>query len=130
MSLFDRRTYEAFLASLPAVEIVHQWDNASVGKVGGKIFALQVEGTQETGPALSFKVSDMAFDLLPSVAGIIPAPYLARAKWVQARKGCGLSEDELRNYVAEAHRLVAAKLTRALRAELDLTAWLAGRQTP
>jgi predicted DNA-binding protein (MmcQ/YjbR family) len=67
---------------------------------------------------------------LPSVAGIIPAPYLARAKWVQARKGCGLSEDELRNYVAEAHRLVAAKLTRALRAELDLTAWLAGRQTP
>lgn len=130
MSLFDRRTYERFLANLPAVEIVHQWDNTSVGKIGGKIFALHVEDVREIGPALSFKVSDMAFDLLPGVPGIAPAPYLARAKWVQARKGCGLSEDELRAYVAAGHRLVAAKLTRALQAELGLTAWLAGSQIP
>lgn len=130
MSLFSRETFEAHIVRLPSVEIVHQWDHASVGKVGGKIFALHSGWTPDGKTALSFKVSDMAFDLLPEIDGMGPAPYLARAKWVQARQGCGLSEAELAAYVDEAHRMVAARLTRKMQVALGLTAFLAEPRRP
>ena len=36
----QRDGFEAFVLALPAVTLVHQWGDASVAKVGGKIFAL------------------------------------------------------------------------------------------
>jgi predicted DNA-binding protein (MmcQ/YjbR family) len=117
-SLFDRSVFEAFVLALPAATLVHQWGNSSVGKVGGKIFA--VFGDAAGGAGLSFKCSDMAFEMLPELEGIRPAPYLARAKWVAVEAGCALTGAELAAYVTEAHRLVASKLTRRLQAELGL----------
>ena len=49
-----------------------------------------------------------------------PAPYLARAKWVQLVANDVLPDADLRAYLDQAHALVAAKLTRALRKELGL----------
>ena len=118
-SLFERAAFEAFILKLPATTLVRQWGDASVGKLGGRIFAIYALGEAA---AVSFKCSDMAFDMLPELAGISPAPYLARAKWVQVEPTAPLTEAELSAYVAEAHRLVAAKLTRQQRAELGLAA--------
>ncbi len=105
------------MLSLPATTLVHQWGDASVGKIGGRIFAIHALGDTS---AISFKCSEMAFDMLPELDGISPAPYLARAKWVQVVPGAPLTEAELAAYVAEAHRLVAARLTRKQRDELGL----------
>ena len=77
-----------------------------------------------SGPApeasLSFKCSDLSFEMLPGLAGVRPAPYLARARWVAVGRGSALRPAELAAYVAEAHRLIAARLPRRLRAELRL----------
>lgn len=116
MSVFARAQFEALVGTLPASAIVHQWGGASVAKVGGKIFAIQSENGMAR---ISLKVSDLAFDMLPERDGIRPAPYMARAKWVQVDAGA-MSEDDMRDYLIEAHRLIAARLTRASRAELGL----------
>ena len=120
MNLFERAGFEAFVLALPAATLVHQWGDASVGKVGGKIFALFGEGVTGSAAAISFKCSDMAFEMLPELDGIGPAPYLARAKWVVAEASSPLTAIEIAGYVREAHRLVAMKLTRRVKAELGL----------
>lgn len=118
--LLSRHEFEAFVQSLPAVTLVHQWGDASVAKVGGRIFAL-LSGWQSDGqPALSFKFSDMSYQVLPELEQVRPAPYLARAKWVQVLPGAPLDAAVQKAYVAEAHRIIAAKLTRKARADLGL----------
>jgi predicted DNA-binding protein (MmcQ/YjbR family) len=116
LSLFEREGFERFVLALPAATLVHQWRDDSVAKVGGKIFALY----DQDGGEIWLKVSDMAFDLLPELDHIRPAPYFARAKWVAVAPPAPLSAVELAAYLIEAHRLVAARLTRKLRTALDL----------
>ena len=118
LKLFTRMGFEAFVLSLPAATLVRQWGDSSVGKVGGKIFAIFGDAAGSAG--LSFKCSDLAFQMLPGLKGISLAPYLARAKWVAVEAGSELSNGDVAAYIAEAHRLVAAKLTRKIQMELGL----------
>lgn len=122
MTLFDRTRFEAFVAGLPHAVIVHQWGDASVGKVGpvgkGKIFAILSDWSRSE-PAISFKCSEMSFEMLPTLPDIRPAPYLARAKWVQVGARSPLSKAELESYIAQAHELIWAKLPLKLREQLQ-----------
>ena len=120
-SIFTRAGFEPFVLALPASTLVHQWRDDSVAKVGGKIFALLDQDPGE----VWLKVSELTFDMLTELAGVRPAPYFARASWVAVGPDAPLSEDELRRYIAEAHRLVAARLTRKARTELGLDALIA-----
>jgi predicted DNA-binding protein (MmcQ/YjbR family) len=93
-----------------------QWGDDHVYKVGGRMFAV-------TGPAAKFcslKASDIAFEALTQTGRARPAPYLARAKWVYFDDLPGLDAAEVAGWLASAHALVAAKLTRKARAELGL----------
>lgn len=92
-----------------------QWGDDRVYKIGGKMFAV-------TGPngGFSFKASDIAFEALTETGPGIPAPYLARAKWVYFADLAALDDAEVIGWLTNAHRLVAAKLTRKARAELGL----------
>jgi len=120
MSIFERETFEKFIFSLRGVEIVHQWGDASVGKVGGKIFAIfSIWGEGEQWK-IGFKCSDLSFQMLPELNNVFPAPYLARAKWVQVLPGSELGEDDIKAYIVEAHRLIASKLTQRAKNELGL----------
>ena len=123
--LLHRAGFEAFVLSLPGVTLVHQWGDASVAKIGGKIFALLSGWGTDGAAGLSFKCSDLAFAMLPELAQVRPAPYLARARWVQVLPGAPLTQDELQAYVREAHRLVAARLPKRLRETLALDALIA-----
>ena len=68
----------------PAVTEHEIWDNDLTFKVGNKMFAHSV---LEVGPVwLSFKASDEKFAELLERQGVIPAPYLARAKWVASKR--------------------------------------------
>lgn len=118
--LLTRAGFEAYALSLPAVTIVHQWGDASVAKLGDKIFSLLSGWSTNGEPGLSFKCSDLSFAMLPELEHIRPTPYLGRAKWVQVTAGAPLEDAELRAYIAEAHRIVASKLTKKARAELGL----------
>lgn len=113
--------FNAFCRSLPVTTHVVQWGGSDVWKVGGKVFAI---GGWDSGgePRYTFKVSEIAYEFLKEQPGLRPAPYLASRgmKWIQHHDRPGLADDELRDYLRESHRIVAAGLTRKLRRELGL----------
>jgi predicted DNA-binding protein (MmcQ/YjbR family) len=115
-----RDQYNAFCASLPATTHVVQWGGAHVWKVGGKVFA--IGGWDEAIPAVTFKVSWMSFEVLKQQPGLRPAPYLASRgmSWIQHYAKPGLSDEELRAYLRESHKIVAAGLSGKKRRELGL----------
>ena len=103
---------EAVALALPGATLSIQWGDDRVYKVGGKMFAAMGGGKA---PSLSFKCTDLAYEMLIQRAGIIPAPYLARAKWVQLEKLSAMDNAEVKARLAEAHRLVVEKLPKKLR---------------
>ncbi len=121
INFFERDQFERFILDLPSVTLVHQWGNASVGKVGDKIFALFSIWNDSDEWHVSFKCSDLSFDMLPNLEGITKAKYLARAKWVDVSPNSELTLDDVGAYIVEAHRLIACKLTKVKKAELGLT---------
>ncbi len=117
--------YNGFCRSLPATTHVVQWGGSHVWKVGGKVFA--IAGWDEgdtTNVAVTFKVSEMAFDILKEQPGCRPAPYLASRgmKWIQRTSGASMDDEALRDYLRESRRLVALKLPKRLRDELGIVA--------
>ncbi|MBA2301790.1 MAG: MmcQ/YjbR family DNA-binding protein [Acidobacteria bacterium] len=95
-----------------------QWGADLVFKVGGKMFA--VAATEPgSGHRVSFKCSDEGFAELVEQDGIVPAPYLARAKWVALEAREALSDREIQNHIHESYDLVFAKLTKKLQTEIS-----------
>ena len=115
MSLHERAGFVAFIETLPAVTLHEQWE-ALVGKVGGKVFCL----LGDTSCDIVFKVSEIAFDGLVELDGIGQAAYFAKRQWVRVTPDA-LEAGLLAGYITESHRLIAAKLTRKLKAELGLS---------
>ena len=95
----------------------HQiWQGDLTFKVGNKMFAHTV---LEVAPVwLSFKTSDEKFAELVERQNVIPAPYLARAKWVALESRDAIPAQELRELLREAYDLVVAKLPRKIQASL------------
>ncbi len=112
--------FDRFCASLPAATYVEQWGGAHVWKVGGKVFA--IGGWEESGPAFTFKVTPIAFEMMKAAPGVRPAPYLASRgmKWLQRTREASLSDEDLRGYLSHSHALVAAGLTKRARRALGL----------
>ncbi|MCF6303380.1 MAG: MmcQ/YjbR family DNA-binding protein [Devosiaceae bacterium] len=124
VNFFVRDEFEAFILKLPAATLVHQWGNASIGKVGGKIFAIFSIWNEADVWHVSFKCSDLSFEMLSNLEGITKAKYLARAKWVDVSPNSELSAQDIGAYIVEAHRLIASKLTKAKKNELGLNSEL------
>lgn len=101
--------------SFPGVTEDTKWDNDLVFSIGGKMFAVTNLG-EATG--MSFKVEDERFLELTDRPGIIPAPYLARAKWVYVEDTSALNDEEAAQLLRRSYELVFAKLTKKLQREL------------
>ncbi|UAL11677.1 MmcQ/YjbR family DNA-binding protein [Caulobacter segnis] len=115
-------TPEAFdkaCLALPGATLSIQWGDDHVFKVGGKMFAVRGEGVT-LGGGISFKASDVAFEVLTETGRASPAPYLARAKWLHFADLADLDAGEVSDWVKTAHGLIAAKLTKKVKAELGL----------
>jgi len=117
-----RDEYNIFCRGLRATTHVVQWGNSDVWKVGGKVFAIC--GWNKDADAFTFKVSEIAFEVLRDQPGIRPAPYLASRgfKWLQHYAEPGLSDAELRNHITLSYEMIVAALPKKKRAELGLTA--------
>ena len=115
-----RDEFDVFCKSLKATTNVIQWGNATVWKVGGKIFAICSHWGKGEEQKIAFKCSDFSYMVLIEQDGIIPAPYLARAKWVQLHSAIAMTDDEIKTYITEAHKIIAAKLTKVKQRELGL----------
>lgn len=102
--------------ALPHTTESLQWGDHLVFKIGGKIYA--IAALDASGVVASFKCSPESFAELVERDGIIPAPYLARAKWVALERGDAIPRAELRQLLARAHELVREKLPRKVSAAL------------
>jgi predicted DNA-binding protein (MmcQ/YjbR family) len=73
---------------------------------------------------LTFKVSDIAYELLKEQPGLRPAPYLASRglKWIQHYAKPGLSDAALRDYIRQSHAIVAQGLSKKKRIALGFGA--------
>jgi predicted DNA-binding protein (MmcQ/YjbR family) len=112
--------FNAFCRSLPATTYVCQWGSSHVWKVGGKVFA--IGGSEKGQASVTFKVSDIAYEMLREQPGLRPAPYLASRgmKWIQHFAKPGLSDGALRDYIRRSHLIVAQGLSKKKRLELGL----------
>lgn len=68
----------------------------------------------------SFKCSEEDFNTLIERDGIIPAPYMARNKWVMVEKASVFSKSEWEDRIYKSYVLVASKLPRKVQQELKL----------
>lgn len=115
-----REDFNTFCQAMPATSHVVQWGNADVWKVGDKVFALC--GWNEGGDAFTFKVGEIAFEVLGDEPGIRPAPYLASRgmKWLQVYEADALSDASLKEHIKESYRLVVAGMTKKKRTALAI----------
>ncbi len=111
--------FEAAALSLAGAVLDIKWGSDRCYCVGGKMFAA-AGGHAEHATGPSFKASDLAFEMLVEQGFARPAPYAARAKWVQLKSYDVMPDEELNAYLVQAHAIVAAKLTRKARAELGI----------
>ncbi len=136
--------FNNFCATLPHTHHVVQWGDADVWKVGApekgknKVFVvggwrkLQEARSEATGNikndtnayCMSFHCSEIAFEFLKDTPGCRPAPYLASRgmTWIQRYNDQGVSDKDLKDYIENSHRLMAAKLTKTLQRELGFLA--------
>ena len=115
----DADRFHAVALALPGATFDVKWGADRVDSVGGKMFAgAGVVG--DPAPRYGFKASDLAFEALIEQGLAAPAPYAARFKWVQLTSADALTDAELTAYLAQAHALVAAGLSRRLRASLGI----------
>jgi predicted DNA-binding protein (MmcQ/YjbR family) len=99
--------------SFPAATEQIQWGDDLLFKVAGKMFA--ITPLEPARVWLSLKVTPENFAELTERPGIIPAPYLARAKWIALETRDALSPAELAPLLRSSYDLVVAKLPRKTR---------------
>ena len=99
--------------ALPGVTEDVKWDHDLCFCVGGKMFVVvNLEPPHQT----AFKCTPEGFAELIEREGIIPAPYLARAMWVQEGElGTAIERRELVPLLRASYDLVLATLPRSKR---------------
>lgn len=104
-----------YCLSLPHATEDIQWGNDLLFRISGKIFA----GMSLDPPhSLSFKCTPGTFDELIEFEGIIPAPYMARNKWVMLERLDALNDSEIKRLIKNSYEMIFSKLTKKLQAEL------------
>ncbi|NNE54805.1 MAG: hypothetical protein HKN32_02200 [Flavobacteriales bacterium] len=114
MNIEELRT---FCLCLPGTTEDIKWEKDLCFCIGEKMYC--VTGTEPPFGA-SFKVQAEEFEEMCARSNIIPAPYVARYKWVAVRSGDALSRSEWEHYVKQSYDLVKAKLPKKKRLELKI----------
>lgn len=112
----DIEAIREYCLQFPHTTEVVQWGADLCFKVDGKLFV--VAAIEMVPQRISFKCSPENFADLCERTGIIPAPYMARARWVSLERLDVLPDDELRDLIAESYRLVFERLPKKRQAEL------------
>ncbi len=100
-----------FCMSLPEATEQVQWGAMLVFKIGGrKMFCLLNLEPEREDVVLFFKASDEEFVTLQETEGVIPAPYMAKNKWLALERLDVLPASELKGLLRTSYELVFAKL--------------------
>ena len=85
-----------------------KWENHLCFSIGEKMYLILAP--DETPVSASFKTTDELFDQLPSRDGMIPAPYMARHKWIHIDDIRRLSFNQWKHLITLARQTVFEKL--------------------
>ncbi len=100
-----------FCMLLPHATEQVQWGGMLVFKIAKKkMFCLANLEPERDDVLLFFKASDEEFVELQEIEGIVPAPYMAKNKWVALERLDVLPAAELERLLARSYELVFAKL--------------------
>jgi len=113
MTLEEIRDY---CLSLPGVTEDIKWEAHLCFNIGGKMFI--ITAPDEAPVSASFKTSDDLFEELTQRSGFMPAPYLARNKWVKINNISILGNTEGKKLLKLAYTLVFEKLPAKLRKQI------------
>lgn len=95
-----------------------KWGHDLCFCVGGKMFC--VVGLDQTPTSASFKVMDSEFDEMSSREGFIPAPYVARYKWVMIKDIKKMGKKDWKYYVEQSYELVKENLPKKIKKQFRL----------
>jgi len=107
-----------YCLSMPRATEDIQWGNNLLFRIGGKMFA--IAALDQAPVCISFKCTPEEFVELTEREGIVPAPYLARNKWVLLKSLDVLPRAELKRLINDSYTMVAAKLPKKVKAELGI----------
>ena len=111
---------QKFCAALPHATGDVKWGVDQVYSIGGRMFCVACVDSKKQS-SVAFKVDDDLFLSYSDRDGFIPAPYMARAKWVKIVDLKKVSDAELTALIRRSYELVGMKLTKKLRTELGMT---------
>jgi len=108
-------TIRSISLKLPHATEDVKWGNDLCFCIAEKMFCVaSLEGAVK----FSVKVDGQDFDELCQRPGFVPAPYMARNKWVLIDSSAKLTKKELEDIIQNSYHLVKAKLPKKLQEKL------------
>jgi predicted DNA-binding protein (MmcQ/YjbR family) len=109
---------QSICRNLPGVTEDIKWENHLCFNIGGKMFF--VLGLDMSPTTSSFKANEEEFEELSSKEGCMPAPYMARYKWIHVDDLNRFGKKDWERLINESYELVSAKLPKKTKKELGL----------
>lgn len=113
----DLETLRTLCTAFPGVTEDIKWGSDLCFCVGGKMFVVTNPDQHPT--TVSLKCSDDDFERLSVQPGCMPAPYLARHKWVYISDITLIPGSEWQRLTRQAYEFVKIKLPKKTQASLE-----------
>ena len=104
----DIEKIQQICSSLPAVTEDIKWEHDLVFSIGTKMFC--VLGIDEIPVSAALKVRDDEFEEMCERDGFMPAPYVAKYKWIKIDNIERLTKNEWKHFINQSYNLVKSKL--------------------
>lgn len=102
---------------LPGTTTDIKWEDHLCFNVGDKMYL--ITAPDKIPHSASFKVTDEIFEELCERDGFMPAPYLARYKWVYVDDINRINRKEWEQIISQSYHLIFNKLPAKLRREIS-----------
>ena len=115
----DLTQLQALCMSLPHATQDIKWAHDLCFSIGGKMFL--VTGADGFPVSASLKLTDDAFEEWSVKPGCMPAPYMARHKWILIEDIAQFPPSEIKRLATESYELVKAKLPKKVLNQLAMS---------
>jgi predicted DNA-binding protein (MmcQ/YjbR family) len=113
----DIESARDYCLSLPNATEKVQWGNDLLFCIGGKMFTVMALDSASPN-RIAFKCTPAKYDELIEIDGVVPAPYMARNKWVSLERFDALTDSEIKSLIKNSYEMVLGRLPKKVQAGL------------